>query len=191
MHIGRKPRTTKIRFRRFAAFAGAAALATGILTAASAGPAAAAQQVQEFLANDSSYSMYAVQGVKGGSFVAVNNSVPGGQWEFDQIGSAVTLGDPEVTGVPVEFKAITTSGEVTNWCIATTAEYDEAYLATCGANGTVFIDESSGDGILLYSRYFLDRGSDWLLAVDSPHNGAPVDLIPYSDVGGDWFGRWS
>jgi hypothetical protein len=173
---------------RFAAIAGAAALGVGILSTAAAGPAAAQDTVHPFLANDQNYAMYAAQGVKAGSFVGVDLS--GGYWSYTGVGPTETLGNPRVTGDPVELKAVTSSGSVTNWCIAVTGGYDEAYLAACGANGTVFLDVPSGNGVLLYSRYFLDKGSDWVLAVDSPYNGAPVDLIPYNVVGGDWFGRW-
>ena len=175
---------------RFAAFAGAAALAIGILTAASAGPAAASVEYGGLsLANAPAYGMYAAQGVTADSSVAVNTGYPA-RWGIAVLGPQETLGNPKVTGYPEEFHAITTKGTLTNWCIVGNAEYGDAYLASCGANGTVFIVVFNGDGVLLYSRYFLDSGSDWVLAVYSPSPGDPVMTIPYNAVGGNWFGRW-
>ena len=90
-----------------------------------------------------------------------------------------------------EFQAITQKGVVTNWCIATTENLQVPWLQACGANGTVFIAVQSQDGYLLYSRFLVNEGHNDVLAVEYPGPTVELTTVPVSDVGGNWYGRWS
>lgn len=170
-----------MRFRRFAALAGAAAL-TAAGTFIPAGPANAASNTGDviFLANDFPFGMYAASGVVHDSTIAVDRTP--GYW--------VLVAPPGGLSGQWEIAAVTASGKVTDWCIASTAVLATPALQPCGANGTVFVAVESGDGYLLYDRFLLDEGKDDVLAVNSPANGRPVVTLPVNDVGGSWFGRW-
>jgi hypothetical protein len=90
-----------------------------------------------------------------------------------------------------ELQAVKSSGVTSGYCLADTAEGVGASLAACGANGTVFIGQENGDGIIYYSRYLYDLGKGyWVLAVNSPSTNAAVITWPESGLGGSYFGRW-
>lgn len=187
MHI--KTRTARTRLTRLAAAAGSAAIAAGVLTAVSVGPAAAQGTYtgSMYLANDTAYGTFAYDGVISGSPIAVKQK-PWGTWVYNEDGTE-TIGS--VTGTVFELQAVYTSGKASPYCLADTGEGTGASLASCGADGTVFIGQENGDGIFYYSRYLYDQGQGyWVLAVNSPSTDAPVITWPESDIGGSYFGRW-
>jgi len=167
---------------RATALAGAVALAATALITVAAGPALAGGSDQIFLTNAADHlGMYAANGVVQNSLIAVNPNY-GGEWE--------------VTAIPgysneFEFQAITQKGVITNWCIATTENLQVPWLQACGANGTVFIAVQSQDGYLLYSRFLVNEGHNDVLAVEYPGPTVELTTVPVSDVGGNWYGRWS
>jgi hypothetical protein len=140
-----------------------------------------------YLASDTSWGTFAYAGVTSGSPIAVKQK-PWGTWVYDECGTG-TIGS--VTGTVFELQSVYGSGIASPYCLADTAEGVGASLATCGANGTVFIGQESGDGILYYSRYLYDQGKGyWVLAVNSPSTNAAVITWPESGIGGSYFGRW-
>jgi hypothetical protein len=169
------------------ALAGSAAVVAGVLTAVSAGPAAA-QSPYMVLQNDQSYGTFAFSGVNPGSAIDVKTE-PFGTWEFELSAQEQTLGD--VTGGGVQFFAVSTSGKGPDLCLADTGPDDQAYLANCNADGTVFIAQENGDGTFFYSRYLYDQGYGyWVLAVYSPSEDAPLITYPAASIGGSYYGRW-
>jgi hypothetical protein len=174
---------------RLAALAGSAAIAAGTLVVASAGPAAAQASYTGYmyLANDTAYGTYAASGVISGSPIEVKKA-PWGTWVYNEDGTE-TIGS--VTGTVFELQSVYTSGKASPYCLADTGPDADAYLAPCGADGTVFIGQESGDGIFYYSRYLYDQGDGyWVLAVYSPSVNAPVFTYPEASIGGPYFGRW-
>jgi hypothetical protein len=185
-------RTTRTMLTRLAALAGSAVIAAGTLAVVSAGPAAAQSSCTSYtasmyLASSTSWGTFADAGVTSGSPIYVKH-MPWGTWAYNECGTE-TIGS--VTGTVFEIQAIYTSHAASPYCLADTTEGLGASLATCGANGTVFIGQISGDGILYYSRYLYDlKGQYWVLAVNSPSTDVPVITWPESGIGGSYFGRW-
>lgn len=176
-----------LRMGRLAMLGAAAALSAGSLATGLATPAQADSGFTMHLTNDSAWGTFAGNGVIAHSPVAVKQQ-PWGSWGEIPEGNGTVDG---VSGAEIEFPAITASHNVSSLCMAATANAAEAYLATCGANGTVWLAVQSGDGTLLYSRFLLNRGFRDVIAVDSPSTDAGVIAIPESGVGGNWFGRWT
>jgi hypothetical protein len=175
------------RMRRFAVLGAAAALSAGTLATGLATQAQAQSGFSMTLSNDGAFGTFAFQGVTANSDIAVKRA-PWGSWGEIPEGNGTVDG---VSGAEIEFPAITSNGTVSNLCLAITARDQEAYLATCGANGTVWVSVQSGDGALLYSRFLLNEGSQYVIAVNSPGVDSSVVSIPESAVGGSWFGRWT
>jgi hypothetical protein len=176
-----------VRMRRFAILGAAAALSAGTLATGLTTQAQAQSGFTMHLTNDSAWGTFAGDGVIGHSPIAVKQE-PWGSWGEIPEGNGTVGG---VSGAEIEFPAITASHNVSNLCMAATADAAEAYLATCGANGTVWLAVQSGNGTLLYSRFLLSRGFQDVIAVHSPSTDAGVIAIPESAVGGSWFGRWT
>jgi hypothetical protein len=186
----------RYRFRKRLALAGTVLMAITGLCAAAA-PAGAAtlpppNKVYIYLTNASSYGMNAQQGVVGGSYVGIASAVNGwGTWWAIPQGTTTEDG---VSGMGYEFEAITTSGTLLGWCIGNgDSDNDYAYLTSCGAYGTVWVAVLSGNGYHLFSRYFLDRGSQVVLSVDANpvENGMTVETSFFSGLEPSWYARWS
>jgi hypothetical protein len=139
---------TPFLFRRLVILVSATALACGILTAASAGPAAAqGNETDMYLANASSWGIYGSDGVTSGGYVAVLQGPPWGTWAVHDEGWWCADG---ICGYGFEFAAVKTSGVISNLCISdTNVPYWPVTLTTCGADGTVWGAVKSGDGYLL------------------------------------------
>jgi hypothetical protein len=176
-----------VRMRRLAMLGAAAALSVGTLATGLATQAQAQNGFSMTLSNDGAFGTFAFQGVTANSDIAVKRAPWGGWGEIPE-GNGTVDG---VSGAQIEFPAIRTNGNPSNLCLAVTARDEEAFLATCGANGTVWLSVQSGNGALLYSRFLLNEGSQYVIAVNSPAVNSSVVSIPESAVGGSWFGRWN
>jgi hypothetical protein len=143
-----------------------------------------------YLSNPGKF-MYAPEGVVASGEVAVGG---GGFW-FGS--SAGYTNEDGISGTGYIFDSIFTSGDSSGLCIADTDPGGIAELQICNADGTVFIPVKNGDGSFLYSRYFLNRGEQYVLAVYLPGGDfAPgvaysVNVVPVSELNSNWWYRWS
>lgn len=74
-------------------------------------------------------------------------------------------------------------------CLADTGGY--AYLASCGADGTVWIVVPHTDGDYLYSRYTVDEGNSMVLTADPVTNGARLFVAIAAQPGSADWQTWS
>jgi uncharacterized membrane protein len=185
------------RNRRGSAVVATCALAVGTLLAL-ASPAGAQSAVSE--AATTMVLSNAVNGINYGSFassgVTVNSQVDvdqsPGRWEAFDFGTW-TGGSPSVTGADVQFRAVTTSGIVSDLCLANTNDEALPALQPCGDNGTYWVVVRSGNGYYLYGRFWLDQGADLALGVDEPQNYAYTEIVlPSLLKSGDGiYARWN
>jgi hypothetical protein len=201
-----KLRRTSFAARRCAALLGAAALLTGTLASAFAGPAAAGAAAKATvgmsktivgqakttlkLSNESQYGTYASAGVVNGSAINIDESP--GQWVWSDLGTRWTGGNPKISGENVEFSAMTQNGTQTNWCLSVTGGTD-AYLQACGNYGTVWVEVKEGNGDYLYNRNLASIGENDVLAVHDPTAGRAVGVVsePALRSGDGWYARWT
>jgi hypothetical protein len=74
-------------------------------------------------------------------------------------------------------------------CLADTGGY--AYLASCGADGTVWIVVPHTDGDYIYSRYTVDEGRPMVLTADPVTNGARLFVAIAAQPGSADWQTWS
>jgi hypothetical protein len=178
------------RFHRCLIVASSLVLATGALTVAFAGPAAASNTLTDMtLANIPAYGTYAANGVVAGSIIKIDNEP--GRWTAVTSGNW-TAGNPSVTGTNTQYRAVTSAGATSDLCLANTTG-GPSDLATCGANGTYWVVVQSGNGYYLYNRYYLDAGENYVLGVQDPSSGSSVTLLyqPNLTAGDGAYARWA
>jgi hypothetical protein len=139
--------------------------------------------VQLSLENAPSYGLY---DENGGPYIAVK-APDVGVWQGTYQGMWTADG---ISGASFEYEIATDAGCPTGYCLGDTLEYGWTVPVACGANGTSWVQVYNGDGVFYYNRYFLNKGSQWVL-VDIPNSGEPAYIAPPSDVGGAVFGRWN
>ena len=187
MFKGRFPGSST-RLRRWTALVSILA-SVAALSVAPAVPAAAKVTVpadtsldfQIYLANASSYGPY--EAALG--YIDVKAPNPG-VWYLQPEGGYSGDG---ISGPAWEFEIADYSGNLTGLCMGDTVAGGWVVALPCGANGTVWVSVSNGDGLFLYNRFFLNRGSQYVL-VDIPNSSYSAFIDPPSAVGGAIFGRW-
>jgi hypothetical protein len=196
---------TRCRRPLVIASAGAGLLATGALTLAVAGPAAAQGAAPAakgsvatglvYLASSPSHDLFTPKLSAGqemgvypyGTDYYTWNMIDEGYWtaagvagegyEIQAYDSNLCVGDTSAQGTTGQGGA---SGQ------------NQPTLRTCGANGTIWIASANGDGYFLYDRYLLDNGGyPCILGVYSPGSGTTVvDLVNQNFLNSNWFVRW-
>ena len=116
--------------------------------------------------------------------------LPNATWTVTDKGSWTANG---ITGEGEEFASYGT-----NLCIADTTPQSGGYstpsLQSCGANGTVWVACSNGDGYFLYDRFFLNQGggSDNVdqLGVALSSGQRVLQMVNENYASAAWFIRW-
>jgi hypothetical protein len=175
--------------RNFTLIAAAAALVTASATPAMAGTGARGSDPLACLTNSSAWCLHPYGGsTAGGAEIDIynkNDSTNGDSWTFDQVGTFTFGADaPEY-----EIHAGST-GECIGLSSFSSTSAD-AILASCGANGTVWIWYYHTDGFFLFSRYWWDNASSLLpLVAHQLGNNQSVRLDPAFNTDGAW-AQWS
>jgi hypothetical protein len=74
-------------------------------------------------------------------------------------------------------------------CLADT--FGDAYLASCGANGTIWLVIPHSDGAYLESRYTVDNGIPEVLTVDPLYSGSELYVYAPEQPGSAYWQTWS
>jgi hypothetical protein len=184
----RNVRSVRPRRRTWAALAALAAAAAFSASVVTAVPASAqTAETYIYLAHETSFGMYGTTGATDGSVIALT-TVPWGTWEAISYG---TTSEDGITGPGYEFEAVTTSGNLSGWCLQTLLANDYARLGPCAAGGTVFVAVYSDGGYILYSRYFLNLGAQVALATYGYGTDYAVVAVPASGLVTGVYYRWA
>lgn len=190
--------------RRCLALVAIVATAAGCMTAANAAPASARPAASVRQAVDVQPAAYA-QPNGGADLCFTNDTVycvgVDSMTIFVVVSGTITTGASVIT-VVLTWIAIKNSqkqdqGEEksdgpddTGLCLAATG--GDAYMTSCGANGTVWIVVPHSDGDYLESRYSVDNGlSSKMLTAYPLAQGYSLYVYPPEQPGGDYWQTWS
>jgi hypothetical protein len=180
--------TGKSAWRRLMALASVIGLFAG-LSFVFAVPASAAIAGSVYLTNQSNLKM-SVPAASVGQVAFVSSKVSS-LWYTNAQGSWTAGG---ITGESLQIQL----GVVdTDLCLGNTVDPGTGSvvvrLLDCGANGTSWVACTSGDGILLYSRYFLDQSNSSQVVMGVNYSEIDYNVrelnVNYDDPA--WFVRWT
>jgi hypothetical protein len=88
-----------------------------------------------------------------------------------------------------KYQELELSDNQNGLCLADTFGY--AYLASCGANGTIWLVVPHNDGAYLESRYALDNGQTEVLTADPVADGARLYIYDPEQSGSPYWQTWT